>query len=972
MAQPTQVLPPWLSPALTTLVLPQTTEITTTLVFLPLTYYGPSIPLDADFTYGGLTSPVSTSTAAASTTSSSATTSSSSSATPPSLSSSSSVSTVTPLTSASASASPPASSSASAAASSTPLSRAQLIGIVIGSVLGALVLFLFVLCIAMRIGRRRNGNNDGEQSRTRTPFTLLPRRRTRARTRFTMVTPPVPGADNAEFVDDDWLMVASQSPTSVGSPTSPQSPQFPGGQAVPGRGGTEADPFLTRLPNPHSGALATHTDTASGSGSGSGSAGSRDTAATHSSGTNASGYGVLLAHPTLSLPRNLSEQGQAGNPFDAPDPVVYANLPPGAGPPSGNGLGGGYTDAHGARRILSPAQMAVLVEEGERERVLPRVSEEGESRLSGIDEGEEGEAEVVVARRVALGGASPEPATQRRRSWIPRFSWLNNNSNANSARNSRDVEEEGGLLLFDAGAHSPSNSVSSPPPVPVAGPSGGASGSGSAGPSGEMREFGGRPLLSFLRPQSRAGSGSRPTSGVPAAAAAGPRPISGLSGMSSEGTAGTGGTAGSGKSGGTVFEDAVSTFGSRAASSSALRNEASAGLRQQDAAPGAQGGAEAVDPLDLPAPAPLAAFASSSQHSLHQTHSAHSLHSTSQASLTQTASASLTHQNTNTSISTTTTTLGSATAAAGHTPLKPERAYAHGPPGLEFAVAPNTSTGTGASGKSSASWDAAGLELGFSRPASHSKLGTFGSANLVPVPPVPALPSYAFGAPPGIRVVGASTSSTLRDGGVGGGSGGRSSAPHLSLDLDDAPPGAEGEWRLLGGSVEAGREWGIVQVEGGSGRRDTFGGVGLGAAQYHHPSGHSSEQGSFHSRVGASSLSSGSSAHARLASAQNSSSGHSHSLYPSSGSTSARARALARAGSVEGPMSPATSAFGHRVRDAGAGEHSGSSGSGGGRAQETSAASGEREHERSRSPRSPTSPLLAPWAGGLDPEWRPT
>ncbi|KAJ7149811.1 hypothetical protein C8R43DRAFT_1006677, partial [Mycena crocata] len=52
---PTQALPPWLS--FTTITEPQTTQ--TTLLYLPLTYYGPSIPLNSDWTYGGLTSPVS-------------------------------------------------------------------------------------------------------------------------------------------------------------------------------------------------------------------------------------------------------------------------------------------------------------------------------------------------------------------------------------------------------------------------------------------------------------------------------------------------------------------------------------------------------------------------------------------------------------------------------------------------------------------------------------------------------------------------------------------------------------------------------------------------------------------------------------------------------------------------------------------------------------------------------------------------
>ncbi|KAJ7677395.1 hypothetical protein B0H14DRAFT_977694 [Mycena olivaceomarginata] len=599
------------------------------------------------------------------------------------------------------------------------------------------------------------------------------------------------------------------------------------------------------------------------------------------------------------------------------------------------------------RRILSPAQMAILVEE---DAVLPRASEDS------VEEGE-----VVVARRVSVkksGGGSaaagvpavPSLEKERRRSWIPRFSWL-----GGSRRNSRDVEAgegegEGQELLFDAGhGHSPSNSISAletPPRLVGQGASTamatpGASGSGSGSGGATMREFGARALLPFLasRPQSGAAAGSRPMSGV-----------SGPSGTSSDGTTG------SGKSGGTVYTDAretLSTRGSRP--SSRVRGwEGAEAPPPTPPLPAPQGHSQ--DPLDAPAPPALAAFAGS-QTSLHRQQSREEeedeelLHHSRDNSMSGTS-----HQQT-------ATLAGSAsnTTLATDTPLKPERAYAYGPPGLAFdALAGNNHGSFAPAGKgkvgSIGSWDKAGLELGFSRPASHSQLGTFGSANVVPVP---------------IRVGGAPAAF----GGVGGGHGSRSmfggavpevrggSAPHLSLDLDDAPPGAEGRWRLLGGgsahSLLAGpnssQEWGE-----GAGRRGTF---GLSpAAQFHPSAGHSSEHGSFHS----SSLSSGSSHAVGVAASSQ------HSLYPSSGSGgSARARLLTHAGSVEGPMSPTLSAFGHRARDA---EYSGSSGSGG-RRQENSSGSGSGAGEHVRSPlaraASPVSPLLSPWAGGLDPDWRP-
>ncbi|KAJ7146746.1 hypothetical protein C8R44DRAFT_724482 [Mycena epipterygia] len=561
-----------------------------------------------------------------------------------------------------------------------------------------------------------------------------------------MLTPPVAAA-STEDLDAEWLMVSS--------------PGSPPTRTEPGLGGSEADPFLTRLPNPHPGGSGSTNagvnNNAAGGGNNSGggansnsasSRGTGSTSATTSSGTNTSGYGVLLAHPSLSMPANAQAEGGNRNPFDVtPGATTYRNLPPGAAPPN-NGNNGAPVPG---RRILSPSQMAILVEED----VLPRRSEDEGSHLSGVEEGE-----VVVARRVAvsptaLAAPSTSAANEKRRSWIPRFSWLNRDSPSGS-RSSRDIEEEGGLLLFDAGRHSPSGSISSPvsplspldsPPrlVGVSGSGSGAAVASGSGSGGEMREFGARPLLPFL---ARSPS-SRPASGVPA----GSRPISGASGMSSDGTNG------SGKSGGTVYTDARETLSTQNSSARIGNAPSFTALRPGDEA---QASAGAPDPLDLPAPPPFAAFVSSAS-------SQHSLHSVSQTSLAQhslnqstSASASLSNQH---------TTLGGSSAASnttlattpvtGHAPLKPERAYAHGPPGL--GVDSFARDGPKHAG-SVVSWDAAGLELGFSRPASHSQLGTFGSANVLP----PVVPTSVFGAP-GIRVVGAPVGVGVGTGLGGGG-----------------------------------------------------------------------------------------------------------------------------------------------------------------------------------------------------------
>ncbi|KAJ7824446.1 hypothetical protein B0H14DRAFT_3469312 [Mycena olivaceomarginata] len=268
MAAPTQELPTWLS--YTTITLPETTV--TSVIFLPLTYYGPSIPLDSDWVYGGLTIPRRTTTDTTPPSSATPSAPSTSAVVSPTSSSAS----PTASSSTSSSGSPAASSSASGLSPSSHLSRGGLIGVIFGSVLGALVLFLLLLCCWLRYGARRRDRTRGESTaaatreKSRTPLTALFRRRPRARTRFTIVTPPVPGAPlhDDDDLEGDWTMVGSPfSPTSPTSPTSPRSP----GSPEPGQGVTEADPFLTRtrLPNPHSaeGGVAGG-GSASGSGSG--------------------------------------------------------------------------------------------------------------------------------------------------------------------------------------------------------------------------------------------------------------------------------------------------------------------------------------------------------------------------------------------------------------------------------------------------------------------------------------------------------------------------------------------------------------------------------------------------------------------------------------------------------------------------------------------------------------------------------
>ncbi|KAI6108894.1 hypothetical protein EDD16DRAFT_1487876 [Pisolithus croceorrhizus] len=150
----TQQLPSWMTLSITTITnsegIPVTTSTTT--LQLPLTYYGPSIPLGTDgaWTYGGLYPPSSSPSTASPT------------ATP-------TPSTATPLPSSSATIFPSStatpSSSSSLSPSSTPtlstsslISSSALIGIIFGAIAGFILLLLLLVClIRWRGNRRRNG-----------------------------------------------------------------------------------------------------------------------------------------------------------------------------------------------------------------------------------------------------------------------------------------------------------------------------------------------------------------------------------------------------------------------------------------------------------------------------------------------------------------------------------------------------------------------------------------------------------------------------------------------------------------------------------------------------------------------------------------------------------------------------------------------------------------------------------------------
>ncbi|KAF8151037.1 hypothetical protein B0H34DRAFT_666363 [Crassisporium funariophilum] len=319
MAQPSQVFPPWLtpSPSVITNAAGVPVSTSTTIIYLPLTYFGPSIPLGSLFVFGGSTSPATVPTATSipttsltttatptftiTTTSATPTTSvstpapstSSIPATPTSTTSLSvtSSSSTTSLTSTSTSftttATIPGSSSTSFTSSPTAsptftptsvgtLSKGQLVGVIVASILGLIFLFVLALFLYLWCKGRRN----------RRPLT------------------------NSTAIDDDYFFV-------------PEGGHTPG-EGSPRHSGEEADPFLQRS---NGGGSRLGETSAAGAAMSqlAGEMGTRprgvsrvpppttnSNSSNGSSNSNASGYGVLLDRPSLGLLPSMPEHPHVG------------------------------------------------------------------------------------------------------------------------------------------------------------------------------------------------------------------------------------------------------------------------------------------------------------------------------------------------------------------------------------------------------------------------------------------------------------------------------------------------------------------------------------------------------------------------------------------------------------------------------------------------------------------------------------
>ncbi|TFK73241.1 hypothetical protein BDN72DRAFT_894082 [Pluteus cervinus] len=265
MAAPTQEFPPWLTPVVSVVTDEAgALSTSTSIMFLPLTYFGPSIPLGPEWTFGGSFPPVSTVTVTVSasnpittslaTPASSATPSSVTQTSLPSLSSSPSQS----VTSTVPTPSPSQSVITMQAASS--LSRGQLIGVIVAGILGVVFLLVLILSFYLFFKNRKNRPREA---------------------RFSMVTP----------IEEEYFVVQD--------PEQPHSP----GEGSPRQSGEEVDPFLQARRSRGSNGRGVQARPLS-TGSVPVASGSRPTATAgdsslRSSSTN-SGYGVVLDRQTYS------------------------------------------------------------------------------------------------------------------------------------------------------------------------------------------------------------------------------------------------------------------------------------------------------------------------------------------------------------------------------------------------------------------------------------------------------------------------------------------------------------------------------------------------------------------------------------------------------------------------------------------------------------------------------------------------
>ncbi|KAI0346305.1 hypothetical protein BDW22DRAFT_1405201 [Trametopsis cervina] len=277
MAQASQQLPSWLTLSSTLITEPDGSLSTSFATLrLPLTYYGPSIPLGTDgvWTYGGLTppptnsptpttsptpSPTVTGVSSSTPSSSQSPSSQSPSSQSPSSRSTSILSSISPISS---SASPSSSSALGAPApttSSSPVASAShgistaVLGAVLGSIIGLMLLIILILTLCFirrQTGRRRSSNPEAGNTNTssfwnrQTSLFTVPWHRDDGGDGNRRSTPIWTGY---EFINPEGTEGNGRGRNGAHEPTAvAHDDSHTPGDGSPRGSGEEADPFLTR------------------------------------------------------------------------------------------------------------------------------------------------------------------------------------------------------------------------------------------------------------------------------------------------------------------------------------------------------------------------------------------------------------------------------------------------------------------------------------------------------------------------------------------------------------------------------------------------------------------------------------------------------------------------------------------------------------------------------------------------------
>ncbi|KAH9917245.1 uncharacterized protein B0H18DRAFT_1123700 [Fomitopsis serialis] len=412
----------------------------TTLV-LPLTYYGPSIPLDSAWTYGGLTPPPSTSAAPTSASPSSTVSPSSapssssmlsSSPTPSSTSTSSASSSIPPSTSMTSTSSASASATSSAAAAGAHTSRsATILGAVLGSLLGTLILVLLIL-IWLLLRRHYRGvrtTTDPPSKSASSSFwnrstTVFSRRKSRRQTP----------------IWTEWQMVNPEDfeDRLPQSPTSPRSPE----EGTPRDSGDETDPFLNRTVRGANEMSQTQSGTDTLVSVPAAAALAAGTGSTRRPGTTTHVGGPIMPREELLARMNEEDAAMPQVRLVSPSTDEHTSplLPP---PPLGSD-----------RRSMRAARPSFI--ETKSMRSLASAAFSGSSEKSGsIDAQEQERAELLTARRVKVSNYS-QPTSDAGNSSImsgtsglerlanlPRMSWFRRMSFLPPPMGSRPSSREG-------------------------------------------------------------------------------------------------------------------------------------------------------------------------------------------------------------------------------------------------------------------------------------------------------------------------------------------------------------------------------------------------------------------------------------------------------------------------------------------------------------------------------------------------